>query len=102
MSGAYDALFTGALLLLGGLMIACLVRAILGPRIADRPVSINMTGTIAIMMIALLTVMLDEGYLVDIAIIYALLSFLAVVVLVKIFIGVYRANKQRGNGGAGR
>ena len=82
MSGAYDALFTGALLLLGGLMIACLVRAILGPRIADRLVSINMTGTIAI--------------------IYALLSFLAVVVLVKIFIGVYRANKQRGNGGAGR
>ena len=98
MSGAYDALFTGALLLLGGLMIACLVRAILGPRIADRLVSINMTGTIAIM----ITVMLDEGYLVDIAIIYALLSFLAVVVLVKIFIGVYRANKQRGNGGAGR
>ena len=102
MSGAYDALFTGALLLLGGLMIACLVRAILGPRIADRLVSINMTGTIAIMMIALLTVMLDEGYLVDIAIIYALLSFLAVVVLVKIFIGVYRANKHTGNGGAGR
>jgi len=44
-------------------------------------------------MIAILSLMLKEGYLVDIAIIYAMLSFLAVVVLVKIYIGVYRAQK---------
>ena len=75
MSQAYNTLFTAVLLALGVMMIACLVRAILGPRIADRLVSINMTGTIAI--------------------IYAMLSFLAVVVLVKVFIGVYAANKQR-------
>ena len=80
-------------------MIACLVRAILGPRIADRLVSINMMGAIAIMIIALLSVMLDEGYLVDIAIIYAMLSFLAVVVLVKVFIGIYMANRQKGGAG---
>ena len=49
MTQAYTTLFTAALLILGALMIACLVRAILGPRIADRLVSINMTGTIAIM-----------------------------------------------------
>ena len=48
MTQAYTTLFTAALLILGALMIACLVRAILGPRIADRLVSINMTGTIAI------------------------------------------------------
>lgn len=98
MSQAYNTLFTAVLLALGAMMIACLVRAILGPRIADRLVSINMTGTIAIMMIAILAVMLDEGYLLDIAIIYAMLSFLAVVVLVKIFIGVYAANKKKGEG----
>ena len=95
MSQAYNTLFTAVLLALGVMMIACLVRAILGPRIADRLVSINMTGTIAIMMIGILAVMLNEGYLLDIAIIYAMLSFLAVVVLVKVFIGVYAANKQR-------
>lgn len=99
MTQAYTTLFTAALLILGALMIACLVRAILGPRIADRLVSINMTGTIAIMIIALLSVMLDEGYLVDIAIIYAMLSFLAVVVLVKVFIGIYMANRQKGGAG---
>ena len=99
MTQAYTTLFTAALLILGALMIACLVRAILGPRIADRLVSINMTGTIAIMIIALLSVMLDEGDLVDIAIIYAMLSFLAVVVLVKVFIGIYMANRKKRGGG---
>lgn len=99
MTQVYTTLFTAALLILGVLMIACLVRAILGPRIADRLVSINMTGTIAIMIIALLSVMLDEGYLVDIAIIYAMLSFLAVVVLVKVFIGIYMANRKKRGGG---
>jgi multicomponent Na+:H+ antiporter subunit F len=99
MTQAYTTLFTAALLILGALMIACLVRAILGPRIADRLVSINMTGTIAIMIIALLSVMLNEGYLLDIAIIYAMLSFLAVVVLVKVFIGIYMANRQKGGAG---
>ena len=99
MTQAYTTLFTAALLILGVLMIACLVRAILGPRIADRLVSINMMGAIAIMIIALLSVMLDEGYLLDIAIIYAMLSFLAVVVLVKVFIGIYMANRQKGGAG---
>jgi multicomponent Na+:H+ antiporter subunit F len=99
MTQAYTTLFTAALLILGALMIACLVRAILGPRIADRLVSINMMGAIAIMIIALLSVMLDEGYLLDIAIIYAMLSFLAVVVLVKVFIGIYMANRQKGGAG---
>ena len=93
MSAAYETLFTVTLSILGVLLFPCLLRAIRGPRIADRVVGINMIGTIIIMMIAILSLMLEEGYLVDIAIIYAMLSFLAVVVLVKIYIGIYRAQK---------
>lgn len=93
MSAAYETLFTITLAILGVLLFPCLLRAIRGPRIADRVVGINMIGTIIIMMIAILALMLEEGYLVDIAIIYAMLSFLAVVVLVKVYIGVYRAQK---------
>jgi len=94
MSAAYETLFTVTLSILGVLLFPCLLRAIRGPRIADRVVGINMIGTIIIMMIAILSLMLEEGYLVDIAIIYAMLSFLAVVVLVKIYIGVYRSQKN--------
>ena len=93
MSTAYETLFTVTLSILGVLLFPCLLRAIRGPRIADRVVGINMIGTIIIMMIAILSLMLEEGYLADIAIIYAMLSFLAVVVLVKIYIGVYRSQK---------
>jgi len=91
MNAAYETLFTVVLSILGVLLFLCLLRAVRGPRIADRVVGINMIGTIIIIMISVLALMLEEGYLVDIAIIYAMLSFLAVVVLVKIYIGVYRA-----------
>ena len=95
MTEANNLLFTNALAVLGVQLFLCLLRAILGPRIADRVVGINMIGTIVIMMIAILALMLGEGYLVDIAIIYAMLSFLAVVVLAKIYIGVYLARKAK-------
>ena len=95
MSAAYETLFTVVLTVLGVLMFFCLLRAVLGPRVADRVVGINMIGTIVIVMVAILALMLNEGYLVDIAIIYAMLSFLAVVVLVKIVIGVHRAREAK-------
>ncbi|MBQ3078412.1 MAG: sodium:proton antiporter [Clostridia bacterium] len=93
MENAYELVFTIALCVLGVYMFACLVRAIIGPTTADRVISINMVGTIVIMMILLLALLKNEGYLVDIALIYALLSFLAVVLLVRIFISL---NRKRG------
>ena len=39
--------------------------------------------------------MMKEGYLVDICIIYAMISFLAVIVLTKVYMGVYRERKDR-------
>ena len=74
-------------------MIACLIRAIIGPRISDRIVAINMIGTMTIIMITIMSLLLHEGYLVDVAMLYAMLSFLAVVVLTKVYMGVY-AEKQ--------
>jgi multicomponent Na+:H+ antiporter subunit F len=91
---AYEIFFTAALVVLAVLVVLCLVRAILGPRIADRIVAVNMTGTMVIVMIAILALMLSEGYLVDICIIYALISFLAVIVLTKVYMGVYREKKE--------
>lgn len=72
------------------LVFFCFIRALKGPTIADRIVSVNMIGTLVIIIIAVLTVMMKEDWLADIAAIYAIISFLAVVVLTKIYIGVYR------------
>lgn len=94
LEAAYRGLFTTVLIILAVLVILCLVRAIIGPRIADRIVSVNMMGTMVIVIIGILTVMLGEGYLADICIIYAMISFLAVIVLTKVYMGVYLEKKE--------
>ena len=56
----------------------------------------------AMVMIALLAVIKAEGYLVDICLIYAMISFLSVVVLSRIYTGSYlerKAEKHRKKGG---
>lgn len=97
VENAYGVLHTGALVALSLLTVCCLIRAIRGPRIADRVVAINMICTLTLCMIAILGVALNEGYLADVALIYSLLGFLAVAVLCKVFIGVAmqkRAEKE--------
>lgn len=93
---AYHVFLVGVLIILAILVILCLVRAIIGPRVADRIVSVNMMGTMVIVIIAVLALMLGEGYLADICIIYAMISFLAVVVLTKVYTGVYLDGKMQG------
>ncbi len=90
---AYHILFIIVLAVLAVMIILCLIRAIIGPRIADRIVATNMMGTIVMVIIATLAIMLKEGYLVDICIIYAMISFLAVIVLTKVYMGVYLEKK---------
>ena len=89
----YSPLFYGILAVLALMMMACLIRAVIGPRLADRLVAVNMIGTLVIVGIALLAVIKEQGYLVDICLIYAMISFLAVVVLSRIYTGVYREQK---------
>ena len=92
---AYDIFFTAVLIVLAVLVILCLIRAIIGPKIADRIISVNMMGTMVIVTIAILALMLEEGYLVDICIIYAMISFLAVIVLTKVYMGVYLEKRRK-------
>ncbi len=93
---AYQILFIGTLTVRAVLLVLCLIRAVRGPRVADRVVAVNMMGTMTMVMIAILALLLDEGYLVDICIIYAMISFLAVIVLTKVYIGIYLEKKERG------
>ncbi len=80
--------------LLAVLCFACLVRAVRGPRITDRIVACNMMGTLTICIIAILGTVMEQSWLFDICLIYAMISFLAVVVLSRIYTGVYRMRKK--------
>ena len=105
--GAAEGLFTGILILsviiLSINMIFCLLRAVLGPRFSDRLIAIKMIGTKTVLMIALLIKVFHEDYLVDICLIYALISFLSFVVLTGLLGRHMGCEKERGeSGGAGK
>ena len=85
----------GILILLALLLFALLLRAVKGPSIADRIVAVNMMGSITIVMIAIMSFLLKEDYLMDICLIYAMISFLAVVCLTKVYMGVYQEQKMK-------
>lgn len=91
----YDSFSVVILIVLGIIAILCLIRAVIGPKPADRVVACNMMGTIIMAIIAVLAVRLRESYLGDICLVYAMISFLAVVVLCKVYYGAYLARKKK-------
>ena len=86
VSDAFNILLRISALTISVTIFACLFRAILGPRFTDRIVSVNTIGPQAITLIAVLSFLLDEGSLVDIALVYAMISFLAIIVLSKCYL----------------
>ena len=95
LENAYHALYTVTFVVLVVLDFLCLIRAIRGPRIADRIVAINMISTITIGIIMVLVMALNQGGLADVALIYALIGFLAVVVLCKVYMGIALEKKEQ-------
>ena len=91
-----------ALCLLTGVMLACLVRAIRGPRYTERLVALNLICTVVVLMVCILSYLLEAAYLVDVAILYGLLNLtvrsfaavcllaLGVLVVVIAAVGMFR------------
>ena len=77
------------------LILAALVRAIMGPRFTDRIVAVNLIGTITIITMCLLSVYFNQAFLLDVAIVYALLSFIAIVVLTRLVIVRRRVQMEK-------
>ena len=90
MTDRYQSLFIAALIVLAAGILLALIRAIRGPRVADRIMGINMIGTMSTACIAILSVLLRQSWLLDVGLIYCMISFLAVVVLVKNHIATHR------------
>ena len=82
---------------LGGYVVygAILVREIIRARLTvDRIIGINLIGTLVAIIIAILAYLLGEDYLVDVAIVYVVLSFIAVMLLCRIYINLYQYKRQ--------
>ncbi|MBQ0042564.1 MAG: sodium:proton antiporter [Lachnospiraceae bacterium] len=93
MTPVIDSILTVMLIILALMVLLCLIKAIIGPRVGDRLVCVNMMGTLVIVIICILAIKMKEGYLVDISIIYAMISFLAVVIFCKVYMGAFLQKK---------
>lgn len=85
MEQAYQYLYLVLFVVLGICILACLIRGIKGPKLTDRVVAGNMIGTVVMMIITILSGFLNEGYLIDVCMVYAMLSFISVVVLTRVY-----------------
>lgn len=91
---AYEIMYTSVLVFLGVCIFFALLRAIKGPRIADRIMGINMIGSLAVCAIAILSAHFKQSYLLDVSLVYCMMSFLAVIVLCKVYITVNQKRKK--------
>lgn len=73
-----------SILFLSVTIFICMFRAIKGPTAADRLIAINVIGTKTIVLILIVSFLLHETYFVDVAIVYALISFLSSIVIAKV------------------
>lgn len=95
MEQARHAILIAGMVLLAALNLVTLIRAVLGPRFTDRVVAVNVINTLVIAIICMISVLQGEDFLVDVALIYALLSFLSVVVLSRLVMA-HKRKKMRG------
>jgi multicomponent Na+:H+ antiporter subunit F len=82
-------------------MFFCLFFAVTGQRLTDKIIGVNMIVVKSIILIILVGVYMGEGYLLDIALVYALISFLATIVFTRLIIQFMlhrtKAKEQREN-----
>ena len=98
LENAYRLLNSGALIVLSLLLAVMLIRSIMGPGVTDRILCINMIGTMIIASLAILSSLLDESYLLDVALIYTIISFVYVLVLASVYIPQDPKRKKFGKG----
>lgn len=89
-----NVLLIGVLMCLACGLLLSLIQTVRGPRLADRIVGINMTGSLTTASIAVLAVYLKQNWLLDVCLIYCMISFLSVVVLAKINIASHEEKEE--------
>ncbi len=86
VESAYQILYSAALIILAVSLGVLLARSIRGPGVTDRLLCINMIGTIVIAAIVILSKLLRETWLLDVALIYTMISLVSVLILARVLI----------------
>lgn len=76
--------------LIFGLLLCCalcLYRIAQGPTAADRMVAIDILGTVVVGFVAIITAVTGKAYLLDVVLVWALVSFIGTLALAKYLMG---------------
>ena len=90
-----DRILTGALVFLALLMLALMGKVLKGPRLTDRIVAVNAINTLVTASIIILSRRLRAAYLLDVALVYALLGFTANVLLTRLLAADRKEEKKK-------
>ncbi|MEX0738425.1 MAG: monovalent cation/H+ antiporter complex subunit F [Pseudohongiella sp.] len=78
-------ILTSAALAILVTMTLAITRALLGPTIYDRILAVNMFGTKTVLLIAVIAAIAGRGDYLDIALVYAMINFVAIIAVMKYF-----------------
>ena len=88
-------ILTGVLVILALLMLSLTPRVVRGPRFTDRIVAVNAINTMVVAAICLLSRLQKAEYLLDVALIYALLGFTATTLLTRLLAADGRKGEKK-------
>ena len=79
-------------------MLLTLARAVAGPTVYDRILAVNVFGTKALLLIAALGFLMERPEFLDLAILYALINFIATIAIMKFFRFSHLGHPHHGDG----
>jgi len=79
-----DAVLLGTILAVFTTMALSLWRALAGPSVYDTIVGVNAFGTKTVLLVALISFFTGHHDLIDVALVYALINFIAVIAVLKL------------------
>ena len=96
MPFAWKVLYIPAVLVLLTFIGAMMFRAVRGPRTTDRILAINMISTMVVCIILIFSQLLQEDWLLDVALIYAMISLVVVTMLASLYVKNNRGGGEDG------
>ena len=78
-----ETVFLGFIIFLGAMTFVCLYRAYAGPTAADRIVAIDVISTKIAVLIAFLAIQTNQESFIDVALVYAMIGFIATISVSK-------------------
>ena len=89
----YNGFVVVMLIVLALVVFGYFIRTILGPHFSDRLLAVNSISTVVMLFICFIAVMQGENYIIDIALIYAVLGFVSVIILCKAYLRSHHKEK---------